>query len=262
MAAGNRQAMTGWIIAAILVIALSLNYFLANDNVLLRIPDKRPQGLLDVIWHGPEDAKTVALTFDDGPVPAYTPKILDILKKYHVHATFFVVGQYAESHPEIIHRMVVEGHEVENHTYDHPILTSISIKSMRNEIAHCHWVIGKLTGKEPHFFRPPHEIFDARLIQALKDFPNYDICLWSVALEHHEVKTPKAMADRVLAQDYNGEIILAHDGRVMSNRRTTVAAIPYLIKGFKKKGYSFKTLREMFHLRDIPERNAKTGLNR
>ncbi|HEX2953503.1 MAG TPA: polysaccharide deacetylase family protein [Bacillota bacterium] len=245
----KKPTMRKWTVGLILACSLGLNIWLAKDNALMRIPDKKPEGRIDIIWHGPEDHKNVALTFDDGPVPEYTLKVLDTLKRFKVHATFFVVGQYAEAHPEIIKRMIAEGHEVENHTYVHPYLTWISTKETREEVQRCHEAITRITGIPPRFFRPPHQIYDARVITALRHYPEYDICLWSVALEHREAKTPKAMALRVIHEAHPGTIILAHDGRIQSDRRMTVAAIPLVIRGYKRKGLQFVTLKEMFSLK-------------
>lgn len=234
-----------WIVGLVSICALGLNLCLAEDNALQPMPDKILDGRIDIIWRGSADKKNVALTFDDGPVPAYTLKILDTLKKFKVRATFFVIGQSAEAHPEIIKRMAMEGHEIENHTYTHPYLTWINAKEIRQEIKRCHQTIIHTSGITPRFFRPPFQVYDARVMQALRDYSEYDICLWSIALEHHEVKTPDAMVSRVMREAYPGMIILAHDGRSQSNRRPTVEAIPLLIEGLKREGYHFVTLREM-----------------
>lgn len=234
---------------SILLLLLMVSLF-TNGYLLQRFlwePQALPEeGNLDIIWHGPEDKPWVALTFDDGPTLQYTARVLDILRNEKIHATFFVVGQSAKKYPGLIRRMVREGHEVENHTYAHPYLTNLTMPQIRDEIRRGHDIIRKLTGREPIYFRPPRQLYDSRVLYALREIGHYDMCLWSFALEHHEVPTPNAMIHRASQYARKGEIILAHDGQSQSNREATLASLPKLIELYKKKGCRFVTIKEMF----------------
>ncbi len=106
--------------------------------------------------HGSVAEMKVAFTFDDGPDDKYTPQILDILKAYGVKATFFITGQHAEAHPDIVKRMVSEGHTVGNHSYSHPLLTKLKMASFETQIMSTQSILEKLTGQAPTLFRPPY----------------------------------------------------------------------------------------------------------
>lgn len=183
--------------------------------------------------------KLVALTFDDGPDPNYTPSVLAILKKYNIKATFFVIGKSAEAHPVIIKQMLANGNEVENHTYTHPNLRSDSGLKTEEEIRRCDKTLLKLTGRHAHYFRPPKGLFKNETIE-IAAANDYRVVLWTICIEHHRSKTPADMAERIVKAAKPGMIILAHDGRL--NREKTVEALPQVITEYQKMGYQFVTL--------------------
>lgn len=187
--------------------------------------------------------KLVALTFDDGPDPRFTPQILAILEKYDVPATFFVVGKFAEKYPDIVEAEIAGGHEVENHTYTHPNLKKDTFLKDKDEIKNCGEVIKKLTGRQPHFFRPPKRLYNKDTLVAASEL-GYKTVLWTIGIEHHRAKTPEKEAERVIKAARNGMIILGHDGRL--NRIKTVEALPIIIKAYKDMGYRFVTTEELF----------------
>ncbi|HEX3012069.1 MAG TPA: polysaccharide deacetylase family protein, partial [Syntrophomonadaceae bacterium] len=182
------------------------------------------------------------LTFDDGPDPQYTPQVLAILKKYNVKATFFVVGEECQAHPELVRREIDEGHEVENHTFTHPDLVRDNGISTEEEILRTGKAIEQITGRKPVYFRPPKRLFTHETVD-IADADGYQIVLWTIGVEHKESKTIKDMADRVIKADKPGMIILAHDGRL--NRTKTVKALPLVIKGYQSMGYRFVTVHEL-----------------
>jgi peptidoglycan/xylan/chitin deacetylase (PgdA/CDA1 family) len=192
--------------------------------------------------------KIVALTIDDGPDPRFTPAVLDILKRYHVPATFFVVGQSCEKYPEIIKRELAEGNEIENHTYTHPDLRSDSVLQTEQEILKNQAVIERLTNKTPHYFRPPKRLFTNNTVDVAED-NGYETILWTVCVEHHASKTVEDMANRVIKYAKPGTIILTHDGRL--DRTRSVEALPLIIKGYQKKGYRFVRLDELLKSNSI-----------
>jgi len=187
--------------------------------------------------------KLVALTFDDGPDPRYTPQILNILAQYHIKATFFVVGNNIKEYPDILIREIQAGNEIENHTYTHPNLHLKSITETEEEIIRNQELIESYTHKRPQYFRPPKGLLSKKMID-LCTANDYQVVLWTICLEHYASKTPQAMAARVVTSASPNTIILAHDGRL--DRSKTVQALPLLIEGYLNKGYRFVTIDEMF----------------
>jgi peptidoglycan/xylan/chitin deacetylase (PgdA/CDA1 family) len=186
--------------------------------------------------------KLVALTFDDGPDPRFTPEILDILKKNNIKATFFVVGENCEAYPDIVRRQVAEGHEIENHTFTHPDLNNDDAINTEKQIIRAEKAIEKITHKKPVYFRPPKRLFKNTTLD-VAELNGYTTVLWTIGLEHHKSRTVQDMANRVIKAAKPGTIFLAHDGRL--DRTRTVEALPLVIQGYKKQGYRFVTLREL-----------------
>lgn len=210
-------------------------------------PHKAPQWREGIISRVPTKEKVVALTFDDGPDPRFTPKILDILDKYQVKATFFMVGQQMEKYPDIVKDVQRRGNAIGNHTYTHPhdieIDTSAQVK---RELEMCERTIERLTGKRAHLFRPPRGLLDGTVMSIAKD-EGYKTILWTVCADHHDATTPLMMAQRVFKHNGPGAIILAHDG-TFNSRWMDVAATPIIIEGLKKNGYRFVTVPELLAL--------------
>lgn len=208
-----------------------------------------------VISHGPTSEKVVALTFDDGPDPNYTPRVLDILHRYGIHATFFQEGKMIQQFPRITRRVVEEGNCVGNHTYTHPYLARLSPQAVRKEMQSCDQCLALNAGITTTLFRSPRGDWNPTVYrQALQDHER--LILWSVALEHHEVPTPKAMAQRVLRLVRPGDIVLMHDGAFVS-RESTVQALPLVIEGLRKRGYRCVTVPELLHLPPANTRIAR-----
>ena len=192
--------------------------------------------------------KLVALTFDDGPNPNYTPRIATILARYGVHATFFQEGCMVSMYPELTRALQAQGHCIGNHTYSHPCLTRISASQIRREIAEGQEALSTRAGIQSHLFRPPYGEWDDRVYQEAER-AHLSIILWSVALEHHEVPTPQQMADRALRLIRPGGILLMHDG-TDPPRETTVQALPLVLEGLKRRGYRCVTIPELLALKE------------
>ncbi|MGE5404644.1 MAG: polysaccharide deacetylase family protein [Candidatus Saccharibacteria bacterium] len=244
---GRFLKWTAGIIAVLVLISLvflQVDKRLPDDSELGKImflvrTNFNPKLITTADTHG---KKLVALTFDDGPDPRFTPKVLDILKKYNIKATFFVVGQSAEKHPDLIKRQISEGHEIENHTYTHPDLEKDSGFRIDEEILKCQFIIENLTNRRPIYFRPPKKLFNQEVID-LAELNGYQTILWSIGVEHRASKTVKDMAQRVIDDRHPGMIILAHDGRL--DRTRTVESLPFIIDALQKDGYKFITLEEL-----------------
>lgn len=208
-----------------------------------------------VIRQGPESYAVVALTFDDGPDPRYTPLVLDILKREGVRATFFVVGKHAEAYPDLIQRMVAEGHEVGNHSYHHRNLFLLPADKMHYEVEATEKALLRITGKRPTLFRPPRGLYNRNLLHYLHR-RGYSVVLWTVSsLDWAEISS-RSIAAAVTKHIRNGDIILFHDSGSLllaegGNRNNTIKALPVVIKTLKKEGYAFLTITELNLLRGL-----------
>jgi peptidoglycan-N-acetylglucosamine deacetylase len=201
---------------------------------------------IDIAWMGYTNQKVVALTFDDGPDPVYTPLILKILQRYHVPATFFVEGANVKKYPAVLREEIKNGHLIGNHTYTHPHLSTLSPLHVKKEIAATDQVVRTITSQATHYFRPPYEELTEQILLDSRE-QHKQIILSTVTLEHELAKTPRAKAERVIRSVFPGAIILAHDGRL--NRFSTVRALPYLIRGLRAKGYRIISLKDLLRKR-------------
>jgi peptidoglycan/xylan/chitin deacetylase (PgdA/CDA1 family) len=193
-----------------------------------------------VISRGYPDRR-VALTFDDGPQEGVTEKILDILEREKVPATFFVQGRKVVKNPELIRRMAASGHEIGNHTYHHTRLTDVGNRRMLDEVEKTSQLLFELTGSLEYLFRPPHGKTTREKTKILTDL-GYLTVLWSVNaddyyVEGRGIRTPVSIAKRVVGRAHNGAIILMHD-----NSQQIVTALPLIIEGLRKKGFAFTTV--------------------
>ncbi len=182
------------------------------------------------------ETKKAALTFDDGPSPLYTERLLDGLKERGVVATFFVTGENAESCPDLIRREKADGHLIGNHTYSHIQLTSDNKEVFREELVKTNEILEDITGENVTYIRPPYGSWDKSLEQDLNMFP----VLWNV--DPLDWCTPDAglVMSRVLQQVEDGDIILLHD-----YYDTSVTAALMIVDEMKKQGYEFVTVEEI-----------------
>ena len=201
------------------------------------------------IYHVNTEEKIVALTFDDGPSPIWTPQILDELKEAGIKATFFMVGKHAEQYPEVARRVAREGHEIENHGYDHKVMVYYKIDELKKEINETEKVIKDITGQTTRYFRPPKAWLTNAEKQKIKEM-GYNIVLWSLNSKDWVTFHDKQVTSYLLRHIRPGDIILFHDsGGVFSteggNRTQTVKTILRLVRKLKEKGYRFVTISEL-----------------
>jgi peptidoglycan/xylan/chitin deacetylase (PgdA/CDA1 family) len=187
----------------------------------------------------------VALTFDDGPSP-FTAQVLDVLKKNHVRATFFLCGENAERYPELVRRIRAEGHQIGNHTYSHPYLYMMSEARIASEIDRTQDVLEKITGARPTLFRPPFGVRWFSLWPLLRE-RGLTMVLWSDRGYDGRLDAD-GIAKTTLDQLTPGAIILLHDGFETHapsdvDRAATVRALPAIISGVRKAGFTFARLR-------------------
>lgn len=182
---------------------------------------------------------TVALTFDDGPNPVFTPQILAILKKYHVKATFFVVGANAKLYPDIIKQIHEQGHVIASHSETHPMLTKISEKQLQNEIVMPVVIVSSIIGEKPKCLRYPFGVSNEHVRAAIRAHGMKPTSMGFNSFDYDRPGTEKIIS-WVLKNSYSKQVILMHDG--YAKREQTVAALPVIIEGVKKKGLGFSTI--------------------
>lgn len=184
----------------------------------------------------------VCLTFDDGPDPKFTPRILDILAEHNVLATFFVVGQSAEEHPKIIERMANAGHTIGNHTFDHRHPWVMLPKQVRKQISSASEIITRITGKPSRWFRPPHGRLRNAIIQQANS-ENMTVVLWSHSIiDWGPLATESAIKSR-LQKVAPADIVLMHDGERQHNRPDiTAKLLAAAIEDIKQRGMSLAGL--------------------
>lgn len=191
------------------------------------------------LMHGNLSQKRIALTFDDGPHPNYTPKILSVLKQNNVKATFFLVGEMAEKFPNLVKAELAAGNAVGNHTYHHVSLPKIPEGYVATEIKACGIVLEKITGKPAHLFRPPGGEYNDYVAQTAEAL-GYRIILWTDDPGDYANPGEDVILSRTLDKVENGGIILIHDGV-----QQTINVLPKIIKTLKARGYEFVTIDEM-----------------
>ncbi len=182
----------------------------------------------------------VAMTFDDGPHGANTPRLLDMLKQRKIHATFFMVGQCVAEYPAIVRRMVAEGHEVANHSWSHPQLSSMTEASVREQLQKTHDAIIAACGVAPKTMRPPFGAFTARQRAWSHGEWGYKCILWDVDPLDWKVRNAEHVKNEILKAAVPGSIILAHD-----IHKSTIDAMPETLDGLLAKGFKFVTVSEL-----------------
>jgi peptidoglycan-N-acetylglucosamine deacetylase len=185
----------------------------------------------------------IAMTFDDGPHPTNTPRLLDILKERNVKATFFVIGNLAREYPHIIRRILAEGHEIGNHTYTHPILTKVSDDRIRKELTDTHKALVDVAGYHTRIFRPPGGGTNARLKQWFHDEYGYSTIMWSVDPMDWKRPGVSVVTSRLVNGARNGGILLAHDLHA-----PTITAMPNTLDGLLSKGFRFVTVSQLLNM--------------
>lgn len=202
--------------------------------------EAREKGVfLATLAHGDPRLKEVALTFDDGPHPLWTPRLLDLLKSLNVRATFFLVGKMVDRYPALAMREVAEGHEIANHTYNHPNLTKISPLQVQDELRKGAEAIKRAVGYAPVFFRPPGGQYNASTLAIAREMKLTPV-LWTVNSKDFMHPNPELVEQRLLAAPASGGILLCHDGI-----EETMRVLPDLVSRLRARGYSFVTVSEL-----------------
>ncbi len=186
-------------------------------------------------------AKQIALTFDDGPHPVQTKKILDILDRYGVQATFFMIGSNVEYYPCVAREVLARKHEVGNHTYSHRRLSKLDPSALREELDGCSDALQRICGHTPKLFRPPEGFLSDGVIRC-SEMGEYALILWSIDTRDWETKDADRIVSVVLEQVKPGDIILMHDYVVNSK---TPEALEILLPRLLALDYEFVTVSEL-----------------
>ncbi len=186
------------------------------------------------------DGPYIALTFDDGPSPETTPKLLKILAERNIKATFFVLGTHATANPDILRSQIAAGHEVGNHSWNHPQLTKIKLEAADKQIEDTSAAIQNATGVKPIYLRPPYGSMTPALQHHISEKYGISTIYWSVDPLDWKIRDPQSVYDQIMKQVKPGAIVLAHDIHA-----TTVAAMPRLLDALIAKGYKFVTVSEL-----------------
>ena len=181
---------------------------------------------------GPGFGNRVALTFDDGPSPGVTDRVLNELSKRKLHATFFLIGAKVDASPQLARRIVDEGHDVANHTYTHPRLAGMSDSAVEQQLARAQDSIARATGITPVWFRPPYGAF-RREQGSIASKLGLGVAYWSVDPKDWAQPGSSAIAQRVLTASQPGSIILLHD-----LHSQTADAVPAIFDGLIEKSFT------------------------
>jgi peptidoglycan-N-acetylglucosamine deacetylase len=196
---------------------------------------------LQVLCKGNIKEKVVALTFDDGPDPVITPKVLEILEKHQIPASFFVIGRKAEKQDDVMRLIISKGHIIGNHSYSHHFFFDFfGRKKMEQDLLKARGIIKDITGKVPLLFRPPYGVTNPVLAKVVKRL-GYQVIGWSIRSFDTTTTDADKVAKRVIMGLRPGAVILMHD-----DRELTAKVLENLILKIKEEGYRFVGIEEMF----------------
>lgn len=204
-------------------------------------------------WYGrtftglPHGTKLLALTYDDGPNDPHTTRLLEVLARHNIHATFFLIGRYVQQRPDIVREIAKAGHVIGNHTFTHPLLIFKSAAEVRKELTDCRSAIQDAVGEHSDLFRPP---FGGRRPAVLRIAPELGLepVMWNVTGYDWNAPPAAVIEKKVSSQIRGGDVLLLHDGghkQMGADRSQTVLATDHLITRYKSEGYDFATIPQM-----------------
>jgi len=198
-------------------------------------------------------SKQLALTYDDGPNDPHTQRLLDMLARHGVHATFFLIGRYVQQRPDIVRALVEAGHVVGNHTFAHPLLVFKSAREVRSELAHCDRALTDAVGDHSNLFRPPFGGRRPAVLRIARQLGLQPI-MWNVTGYDWNATSAEQIQRKVVSKVRGGNVILLHDGGHLAfgtDRSFTVTATDRLISRYKSEGYEFVTIPGMMQKADV-----------
>lgn len=216
--------------------------FSVESESILPPVDEMPEDD-EIIYHGRNNGRReIALSFDDGPHPYYTPLILDILAEYNIRATFFMVGENVNYYPSAAEAVIAAGHEIGNHTFSHCKFNRMSEHEMREEISACEDAISSIAECRPHFIRPPEGQMNETMRRVIGSL-DYRIVLWDVDTRDWAHTPADVICEHIMSSVKEGDIILMHD--FIGHDSPTPEALRLVIPRLLEAGYHFVTVGEM-----------------
>lgn len=191
--------------------------------------------------------KQLALTYDDGPNDPHTLRLLEVLARHDVRATFFLIGRYVQQRPDIVRELVKAGHVIGNHTFTHPLLIFKPAGEIRKELTDCRAAIEAAIGSHSHFFRPPFGGRRPAVLRIAREL-GLEPVMWNVTGFDWNAPPAATIKKKVQSQIRGGNVILLHDGghrQMAADRSQTVLATDHLISQYKSEGYEFVTIQNM-----------------
>ena len=195
----------------------------------------------------PRSSRLLALTYDDGPNDPYTCRLLEVLERHGVKATFFLIGQFVQQKPGIARAVVNAGHAIGSHTWDHPNFIFCSTSEVRRQLELAQKAIFDATGVKPELFRPPFGGRRPASLRAVRAF-GLEPIMWNVTCYDWKARTAEQIVAHAERQIRGGDVILLHDGgygRMGADRSRTVAASDTILARYKAEGYEFVTIPQM-----------------
>jgi peptidoglycan-N-acetylglucosamine deacetylase len=195
--------------------------------------------------------KQLALTYDDGPNDPHTLRLLEVLARHGVHATFFLIGRYVRERPDIVREIVQAGHIVGNHTFTHPSLIFKSEAEIRSELSDCRLTLSDAVGEHSNLFRPPFGGRRPTVLRVARKL-RLEPVMWNVTGYDWNAPPAATIEQKVASQIRGGDVILLHDGghkQMGADRSQTVQATDALIMRYKSEGYEFVTIPAMMQMK-------------
>lgn len=192
-------------------------------------------------------SKQIALTYDDGPNDPHTLKLLEVLAKHNVNATFFMIGRFVRERPDIARAVAAAGHVIGNHTFTHPLLIFKSAAETRSELVDCRNALTDAIGEHSTFFRPPFGGRRPATLRIAREL-GLETVMWNVTGYDWNAPPASAVEGKVVRQMRGGDVILLHDGGhkgMGADRSQTVIATDHLIAKFKDEGFEFVAISDM-----------------
>lgn len=252
--AGVRRLALRSVLAAAAVVALGVSAYEIAENPSNQLFGK-------TVVSGPPDERVIALTYDDGPNPPYTSRILDVLESERVHATFFVVGRAVAAYPSLLRREVRDGNAVGNHTWNHEHLIVMDAGHVRDSLLRTDAAIYHAANIHTRIMRPPFGARDWLVLDQARRM-GYTPVMWSVPLAHDwDNPPPQVIANRIVPFVHDGSIIVLHDGNRgqlctqqhlsprICDRNNDIEATRLIVRELKREGYRFITVPELMALR-------------
>ena len=191
--------------------------------------------------------RQLALTYDDGPNDPHTLRLLEVLARHNVRATFFLIGRFVQQRPDIVREIVKAGHVIGNHTFTHPLLTFKSAAEVRKELTDCRSAIQDAIGEHSNLFRPPFGGRRPAVLRIAREL-GLEPIMWNVTGYDWNAPPAVVIEKKVSSQIRGGDVILLHDGghrQMGADRSQTVLATDHLITRYKSEGYGFATIPQM-----------------